>query len=181
MICDERWKSVRGFEGLYEVSNLGEVFTVEHDQEVTRDDGSKYTVHVPSKQKIQALCNTGYYSAALSKDGCTENYLVHRLVAEAFIPNPNNLPCVNHKDGDKTNNCVNNLEWCSYQENGLHAVSCGLNTSAMPVMCIETGEVFPSITQCAKQLDISISKLQNLISSNTTLNNKHYTYEKDIV
>lgn len=74
----------------------------------------------------QTIQRTGYYAVMLwlgNKSKCAK---VHRLVAEAFIPNPDNLPCINHKDGDKLNNQVTNLEWCTYQENMQHAVRTGL-------------------------------------------------------
>ena len=71
--------------------------------------------------------------------------LVHRLIATAFIPNPNNLPEVNHKDGNKSNNSINNLEWCSRGDNVRHAYKTGL-LATKPVRCVETGTVFPSVT-----------------------------------
>lgn len=72
------------------------------------------------------IINSGYKRINTSHRGVNHKYLIHRLVAETFIPNPNNLPCVNHKDGDKLNNNVNNLEWCTYGENLSHAYKTGL-------------------------------------------------------
>lgn len=68
----------------------------------------------------------GYREVLFSENGKTNQYRVHRLIAETFIPNPMNLPCVNHKDGNKLNNSVDNLEWCTHAENTLHAYRTGL-------------------------------------------------------
>ena len=93
----EYWKPVVGYEGHYQVSNFGRVKSIKFGKEI---------ILKPRKDKC------GYYSVVLYKNGIVKKYYVHRLVAEAFIPNPNNLPCVNHKDENKLNNSVDNLEWC---------------------------------------------------------------------
>lgn len=98
----EIWKSVKGYEGLYEVSSLGRVKNVKK---------SKF-IAIVKRDK-----NSEYRCASLSKDGTQKIYGVHRLVAEAFLPNPENLPVVNHKDENPANNCVENLEWCTQQYN----------------------------------------------------------------
>ena len=97
----EYWKPVVGYEGLYMVSNWGRVKSIKFGKERIL------------KQNIRR----GYYYVGLSKNGIVKNYSVHRLVAEAFLDNSNNYPCINHKDECKTNNNVINLEWCTYKYN----------------------------------------------------------------
>lgn len=118
---NEIWKDVVGYEGLYQVSNLGRVKSLEHF--VPTKNGAVRN----SPSKIRINCFDGkYYHVILYKQGRRKVALVHRLVADAFIPNPNNLPQVNHKDGNKLNNNMDNLEWCSAQDNILHAFATGL-------------------------------------------------------
>ena len=109
----EIWRDIKGFEGLYQVSNLGRVRTVSH--KVLMTDGRVYTVN--EKILTGDKSNNGYLAVHLWYKGKSKHLYIHRLVAETFIPNPNNLPCINHKDEDKTKNCVDNLEWCSYEYN----------------------------------------------------------------
>jgi hypothetical protein len=115
------WKSIKGYEGIYEVSDSGEI------RSLTRKDRLGRT----KEGKTKCACDngTGYLVVNLKANGKSKMKTVHRLVAEAFIPNPLNLPEVNHKDGDKQNNRVENLEWCSHGENVKHAFNLGLNKS----------------------------------------------------
>lgn len=105
----EKWKSVVGYEDLYEVSDLGNVRSVPHKGKNNRIYGGNL--------RKQGTNIWGYKHVVLNKDNKEKTKTVHRMVAEAFIPNPDNLPCINHKDEDKTNNRLENLEWCSYQYN----------------------------------------------------------------
>lgn len=109
---EEIWKPVKGFEGYYEVSNLGRV---------RRLDRYDYGCGYPRLYKggvLKSLCGSGgYYHIMLCKDGTRITKNVHRLVAETFIPNPNNYSQVNHKDEDKSNNTIDNLEWCDAKYN----------------------------------------------------------------
>lgn len=109
----EIWKDIEGYEGLYQVSNLGRVRSL--DRIVKFSDGHSQ----PMKGKILVFGKNhgGYWQVGLSKNSKSTRKSVHRLVAETFIPNPNNYPCVNHKDEVKTNNRVDNLEWVTYKEN----------------------------------------------------------------
>lgn len=105
-------KPVVGYEGYYEVDQLGRVFGVDRTIFVN-DNGRVYDKPIAGKQMKQTLHDKGYKIVSLTKNGKTKLCFVHRIVAEAFIPNPDNLPMVNHKDEDKTNNFLENLEWCT--------------------------------------------------------------------
>lgn len=101
----EIWKNIEGYEGLYQVSNFGRVNRLGNNKR------KKDKMLKPNKTR------DGYSRVSLYKNDIVKKYLVHRLVALAFILNPNNLPCVNHKDECKMNNEVNNLEWCTIEYN----------------------------------------------------------------
>lgn len=101
----EIWRDIPGYEGKYQVSNTGEVKSL------------NYNSSGKSKLLKQIADKKGYNRVGLCKNGKRKYYFVHRLVAMTFIPNPDNLPIINHKDEDKINNNVNNLEWCTYEYN----------------------------------------------------------------
>lgn len=109
---EEEWKDIEGYEGYYKVSNLGRIKSLPR----FRGNGNKgYCV----KEKIRSAGKDkdGYLQVDLFLDKKRKMHKVHRLVAKAFIPNPDNLPSVNHKDEDKSNNVASNLEWCTQQYN----------------------------------------------------------------
>lgn len=111
----EVWKDIQGFEGIYQVSNLGRV------RNILYFNGGRDKKEPRCKREIRILKlkirRDGYYEVHLSSGKKDYYPVVHRLVAAAFIPNPENLPVVNHKDENKTNNCVDNLEWCTAKYN----------------------------------------------------------------
>jgi len=112
---EEVWKPVVGYEGFYEVSNLGRVKRLE--TRVNSNVGGR-TVRERILKNIPTY--QGYLKVHLCVDNKRIKKNVHRLVAEAFIPNPNNLPCINHRDENKTNNTVWNLEWCDVLYNNTY-------------------------------------------------------------
>jgi hypothetical protein len=124
----EIWKDVKGFEGYYQVSNLGRVKSLDRVEYYQRKDSDKITRRSrKGKPLVSKIDRYGYEVVHLRKDGEVNIYpTVHRLVAEAFIDNPDNKPTVNHKDCDKKNNVVSNLEWNTISENTKHASDNGL-------------------------------------------------------
>lgn len=136
---DEIWKPVVGYEGLYEVSNLGRVRSVDRYVSFGRwgDNGQ---TRFRKSHLLSPKIDEGYYRVALSKDGVKKLFKVHRLVAQAFIPNPDNLPVVNHKDEDKSNNIVTNLEWCTIQYNSTYGSSIEKNLKTR----VDRGHIDPS-------------------------------------
>ena len=117
------WLAVKGYEGLYEVSDTGQV------RSVTRECLHKNGNVIPKVGKVLAQCpnkNTRYMMCSLWRNNKAKYYYVHRLVAGAFIPNPDSLPEVNHMDGDRQNNHLSNLEWVTRKGNIRHAIDTGL-------------------------------------------------------
>lgn len=121
---NEIWKDVVGWEGLYIVSNLGNIRSLDR-----RIKGPQPNGRLIKGKLRKILISNGYASVNLidKQTGRSTRNSVHRFVAEAFIPNPENKPCVNHIDGNKQNNHVSNLEWCTYKENSEHAFRTGLS------------------------------------------------------
>ena len=119
VLCDmEVWKPIKDYEQLYEISNLGNVKSLKRSSKNGRN--SKERILCPLKSK------EGYLTIVLFKDKSKKRIYIHRLVAMAFIPNLNNLPQVNHINGDKTDNRACNLEWVTNSENQTHAIRNGL-------------------------------------------------------
>lgn len=120
---EEIWKDVIGYEGFYKISNIGNYKSL--DREVTRKDG--FIVKIKGRSKLFISTDKlGYKRAGLSIKNHKVHHSLHRLVAKHFIPNPNDLEEVNHKDGDKANNYAGNLEWISRSGNIKHSYDSNL-------------------------------------------------------
>ena len=173
------WKPIEGYEGLYEVSNLGNIKSLNYNK-----TGEKRILK-PCKTRI------GYLQVHLYKNSKIYTKLVHRLVAETFIPNPENKPQVNHIDGNKQNNAISNLEWCTPKENQQHAWNTELHKplkgeknpmygkhhteetrkklskankgekhpQAKKVICITTGETFNCILEAEEKYNVNQSSI----------------------
>lgn len=113
----EIWKDIPNYENLYQISNRGRVKSLHN-----RHKNKKYLKPCPTSK--------GYMSVSLCKNHTQKSFHIHRLVAENFIPNPNNYPCINHIDENKENNDISNLEWCTYQYNNTygHRIEKSINT-----------------------------------------------------
>lgn len=131
----EQWKQIKDYPHLL-ISSKGRVWTLTYNRELKTH-----------------LTNRGYKRVNLSKDKAVKRVHVHRLVAEAFIPNPNGYDTVDHIDGNKLNNCVDNLQWISRADN-IRKAGNKRNQGAKPVICIESGKVYRSIGQASKELNI---------------------------
>lgn len=107
------WKSIKGYEGYYEVSDEGKVRSL--DRTIAYPDG--HVQHLKGKNLHFTKVNSGYLQVALNKEGKKKRYYVHRLVGSTFLDNPNNFSDINHKDYNKENNCYENLEWMSHIDN----------------------------------------------------------------
>jgi hypothetical protein len=165
----EEWKEVEGYEKSYLISNKGNVYS-------RRDNILK----TPRKDV------NGYMRVFLYKDGHRKFVAVHRLVALAFIPNPENKPQVNHIDGDKTNNNVENLEWCTNRENTIHAYETGLNKNRESIHQYSLDgkliRIWTSAYEIERVLGIGNTTIQ---AACTRKNHKtkgfYWMYEKDVL
>ena len=136
----ETWKDIKGFEGHYQVSSIGNVKNIRTNS--------------PLKKCKE---NSGYYVVYLSKVGKSKRFFIHRLIAESFVENKENKPFVNHIDGNKENNDISNLEWVTTAENNSHSVRTGLNDCRCGIALLENGEEkirFNSITEAAKYFGV---------------------------
>lgn len=146
----EFWKEIKGYEGYYEISNLGEVRSKDRIVKSCHNSTQKI------KGKIIAKCinSSGYEYVRLNKNGKSKMYFVHRLVAIAFIPNPKNLPLVNHKNECKTCNNVENLEWCtnSYNQKYGSTTKRKVEKLGKKVKCIELNITFNGMREAEREM-----------------------------
>lgn len=158
----EEWKDVVGYEGSYEVSNYGRVRTHKHKTTYTSRHGIRHWKQRILKEKSKTNRDV---RISLWKNGKRKDYLAHRLVAEAFIPNPENKPTVNHIDGNPKNNYVQNLEWATYGENNNHAFDNRLISTAYPVTLVNqvSGEAmsFRSLSKASEYIGFGVGYISN--------------------
>jgi hypothetical protein len=179
----EIWKDVAGFEGHYMVSSIGNVKSV--DKKVK---GGKSGLKL-KKGKILKQITTyrGYKRVSMSRDGKSKHFFVHRLMAIAFLENPENKPYINHKDGKKINNVIDNIEWCTPQENSIHLYHVlkyslppesrersneyqrkRMVALGKPIKCIEDNALYISVQQAADTYGITRRGIRWLIQNNKT-------------
>lgn len=152
-----RWSEIGGYEGLYLVSDEGEVIAlpkvVKSSYRTARRKAKPIKIHLRGKN------GHNYEAVTLSKDGVSKSYSVHRLVAQAFIPNPGNLPEVNHKDENTLNNRVDNLEWCTRQYN----IEYSKEKAVLKID--ESGEItkYKSISAASKETGVGRTSINNAL------------------
>ncbi|MCE2377891.1 HNH endonuclease [Staphylococcus haemolyticus] len=179
---NEEWRDVVGYEGIYEVSKKGRIRTHKYKTTYTKKHGVRHWKQRYLKDKTS---NGRDVRVALWKDGKPKYYLVHRLVAKAFIPVVKNKNCINHIDGNPKNNNVENLEWCNHLENNMHALETGLTTTNMAVKLINHLDIeyeFISMSRASAFLGRNkgyvSSRLKNNCSKLTDVNGNKYKVEK---
>lgn len=150
---EEIWKAIPNYEGSFEVSNYGNFRSLDRFVPSRWGGVRKY----PGKSLLVEEMQDGYKRIVLMKDGNKKRFMCHRLVAQVFIENPHNKPYINHIDGNRGNNCVENLEWCTKSENEQHAVNVlgktmKGKTKSKPVRCIELEKDFPSMKKAVEFL-----------------------------
>ena len=157
-------KDIRDYEGLYAITEDGQVWS-----------------HRRQKFLKPSTSKDGYLRAGLHKDGKLRTIEIHRLVAEAYIPNPDNLPQVNHKSEIKTENFVGNLEWCSskYNMNYGSRIQRAVAKCKKPVYCVELNKAFESIKQAAEELGVHAQSISACLNGRQkTTGGYHFKYHE---
>jgi hypothetical protein len=178
-MMEETWKEIEGKAGFF-VSDKGRIKRVQGDKEVIRR---------------LSILKIGYPAVTIYADGKHKTFYVHRMVAEAFLPNPHNYRCVNHIDGNKANNALSNLEWCSHSMNHIHAYSTGLREAAfkgksgkdhnrsVPVIAMDlqgnTIGRFESLSIAASELKVNVGGIKGCCDGDRRrVGNYKFCYDK---
>ena len=176
---EEIWKCIEGYEGYFEVSNMGNFRSKDRIIKYKSNGLRNY----PGKSLKTETIVEGYQRIVLMKDGIKRRYMCHRLVAQTFIPNGDNKPFVNHINGNKADNRVNNLEWCTQSENELHSfriLGNNMTNKTYPkrIKCIETDTIFASMSKCVQVIGESacIEGLKKAIKANRKYHNFTFIY-----
>ena len=162
---EEIWKDIEGYEGLYQVSNLGNVKSLNYKR------SGREKILNPDKSE------TGYLYVQLYKNKESKHFRVHRLVANTFIENTNNYPYVNHIDECKSNNNISNLEWCTPKYNINHG-SCikrRAEKKRKQIYCLENDTMYKSISECGRKLHLSIGNISSVLNKRRK-QTKGYTF-----
>lgn len=163
----EEWRDIRGYEGIYQVSNLGRVRSL--DRYCAGLNGCRI-VH-RGKIRAQSTQKSGYKFLSLQVGGKVKTLRVHRLVAEAFVDNPHNYPEVNHIDEDKSNNAASNLEWCTRSYNCSYGSGLSKRVKKCSIPCIQYKDGveiarYPSISEASRRTGITFQSIQACVSGN---------------
>lgn len=154
-------KDIKGYEGLYAITSCGKVWSYK------------------SQKFLKPASVNGYLRVGLSKNNVREFYLIHRLVAEAYIPNPEGKPQVNHKDENKTHNYINNLEWATSKENCNYGTrnKRSVKERSMPVYCVELNKVYKSQVDATRELGLSSGGISRCLKgTRQTAGGYHWKY-----
>lgn len=154
-------RDIQGYEGLYGITSCGRVWNYK------------------SQKFLKPANRKGYLIVCLCKDGIKEMYFIHRLVADAYIPNPDHKPQVNHKDEDKTHNYINNLEWTTAGENYNYGTRTERIAKALfkAVYCVELDKTFDSMNEAERQTNINHGSISSCCKGNrSTAGGYHWSY-----
>lgn len=166
---EEKWKPIKNYEELYQVSNCGRIKRNYREYTLFNHLTKRENKRIVKEKILKGTTNKGYKRICLTKNKKEKNLHIHRLVAEAFIPNPQNKPFINHIDGNKQNNCVDNLEWCDCDENNNHAYETHLRKGAgkIPIIQYDLNDnyiaSFESINEASKMTGLDIRHISRNI------------------